>query len=495
MPTRRLLYLCAHRATAFCWRDGTLLEEAGFATTPAGQQQFAAYLEQHRESRFALLANVAEEGFQIERIPFLRGADRRAVIRRRIGQLFFNSKLSTSRSLGHEKARRRNERILLAALTDPSFIEPWVKRIGAAGIALSGIYSLPLLGAVLLEKIAWAQARCLLLTVQDQSIRQSYFEKGELHFSRLTPLQHSDHDAIARAFAAEAGKLQQYVAALHPDDTGQAISACILAHADTLPAIEATCIDSATLTFRIIEIEDCARRIGLKTPPPATHCESLFAHLLAAAPPRTQFADDGLRHDFHLQRIRSALHAFAATALVVSLLFAGKLAGDSHGIAQQAESLASKARHARLRYEAIAATFPSHPGGSAALLHAIDRYSELERKNRSPEGLLLAISRALPPTAALELESIAWQASAAPGDERELATVHGTLQPGANARLALAAFRQLNDALKANPQLQTKVLHHPFAGEAGQSLSGGSTRPEDEAPKTFSLQISRKAGS
>lgn len=47
--------------------------------------------------------------------------------------------------------------------------------------------------------------------MQDQSIRQSYFEKGELHFSRLTPLQNSSISGIAQTFSAEAVKLQQYL--------------------------------------------------------------------------------------------------------------------------------------------------------------------------------------------------------------------------------------------------------------------------------------------
>lgn len=174
MPTRHLLYLSALQATAFCWRNGELLEETHFATTAAGREQFAAYLEAHGKSRFAVLANVAEEGFQIESIPFLRGADRQAMIRRRLGQTFFNARLSAAHSLGHEKKRRKNERILLAALTDTSFFEPWLKCIASAGCVLSGIYSLPLLGAQLLKKAGLVQERCLLLTVQDQSIRQSY---------------------------------------------------------------------------------------------------------------------------------------------------------------------------------------------------------------------------------------------------------------------------------------------------------------------------------
>lgn len=153
MKTRRLLYLSAHQATALRWQAGVLVGEGLFEATEAGHQQFAAYLAKHSESLFALLVNVAEEGFQIETIPFLQGADRKAIIDRKFGQLFFNAKLTASLSLGREKSRRKDERIMLAALTNNDFFAPWLQAINEAGVALSGLYSLSLLGPALFRKL------------------------------------------------------------------------------------------------------------------------------------------------------------------------------------------------------------------------------------------------------------------------------------------------------------------------------------------------------
>ena len=97
MTARRLIYVCAHRVTAFHWRAGELIEEGSFDATAAGQLQFAGYLAENPKSIFLLLANVAEEGFQIETIPFLRGSDRHAIVARKLGQAFFNCLLYTSR--------------------------------------------------------------------------------------------------------------------------------------------------------------------------------------------------------------------------------------------------------------------------------------------------------------------------------------------------------------------------------------------------------------
>ena len=172
MPARRLIYLCAHRLTAFHWRAGVLINEGVFEATEAGRLQFTRYLAEHLKSIFTLLANVSEEGFHMETIPFLRGEDRRSIITRKLGQQFFNASLTTSISLGHEKSRRRDERIMLAALTNKEAFAPWLAALAGAEVALAGVYSLPLLGPLLLRKIGVLDERCLLLTIQDQSIRR-----------------------------------------------------------------------------------------------------------------------------------------------------------------------------------------------------------------------------------------------------------------------------------------------------------------------------------
>ena len=107
MKPDRLLYLSAHQMTAYRWHSGMLTNEGTFAATDTGYGDFAAYLDQHRKSIFSILVNVSEEGFQIETIPFLQGANRRAIISRKLGQLFFNATLTGIARLHQGAAQRR----------------------------------------------------------------------------------------------------------------------------------------------------------------------------------------------------------------------------------------------------------------------------------------------------------------------------------------------------------------------------------------------------
>lgn len=513
MKSTRLLYLSAHLMTAYRWQAGVLSSEGNFAATDVGYQEFSSYLTLNSKSNFALLANVSEEGFHIETIPFLRGADRKAIISRKLEQFFFNASLTASLSLGYQKTKRKDERIMLAALTNNDFFAPWLKVIGEAGVALSGIYSLALLAPALLRKLQLAEAQCLLLTIQDQSIRQSYFEKGELHFSRLAPLHNSSISGIAQAFSTEALKLQQYLASQRLIGRNQSITAHILGDAGALKAIHNSCVDTATIHYNILTIEDCAKKTGLRTPPPDTHCEQLFLNLLATSPPRIQFANGDQRHAYHLGKIRSALQGLGALALLGCLLFSSKLLFDTYTVSQEADSLKNESGQSRQRYAEIVKTFPPIPTDNETLRRVIDHYVDLEKNSATPDGLFHEISRALQTTPAAELDSIDWKiggAESTPGaaanqagggktvpKDSESAIVRGTLRLGSNAspRQMMSTFNYLVEALKANPKLQVDVLQRPFDIESAKSLKGGDTTLEDNKPRSFSLQIIRKFGS
>lgn len=506
MTSTRLLYLSSHQMTAYGGRPGKLTCEGSFATTESGHHEFSAYLAQHSTSVFTILANVSEEGFQVETIPFLKGADRQAIITRKLGQFFFTAALTASFSLGYQRTQRKDERVMLAALTSNDFFAPWLNAINYAGVALSGVYSLPLLAPALLKKLRIDDEQCLLLTVQDQSIRQSYFEKGELHFSRLTPLQNSSIGGIAQTFAAETLKLQQYLVSQRLIGRDQIIPAHILAHPGALKAIETSCVNTATVHFNILNIEDAAKRAGLKIRPPDTHCEQLFLSLLLASPPRVQFANDDLRHDFHLRQIRSGLYVLGGMALLGGLLFAGTSLLEDYRLARETETLKNESRLARLHYDDIVKTFPVIPTDNETLRRIIDRYAELEKDNASPTGLYQEISHALQAAPAVELDSIDWNVSgfqpatgqnangSAVAKSNETAILRGNLKlaTNTNARQMLAAFSLLVDALKANSRLQVEILQQPFDIEPGKPLKGGDTAPEDGKPRSFTVQVSRK---
>lgn len=511
MITRRLLYLDTHRLSAFLWQRGSLIAEGSFEANGEDLARFSEYLRRHGRSHFELLANVAEEGYQIEVIPYLQGADRRTLIERKIGQVFFGTSLATSVALGYEKGKRKNERILLTALTNPGHFEPWLAALRTAEAPLQGLYTIAQVGAALLRRLGPLPERCVLLTMQDHSIRESFVVNGIAQFSRMAPLYDSSGAGIAAAFAAEAPKLHQYLIGQRLIGRSEPLAVFVFAHPDTMAAIQGACIEAGGLSYKIVDLHDLSRRIGLRSLPADNRCDPLFLHQLAVATPRPQFADEEKRHDYRISQIKQALLAVGAVALFGGLLFSAKQFYNLSSMRQEVEQLNGQEADLKRRYDDITATFPQLGVGRESLRTLVSRYTALHALQREPGDLYRRISQALNQAPAVELQRIDWKlaaganATATPRSAAvpkaglltssdEVATIHGTVVLGQTAtpRQILTAFESLVRALGTAPGLKVTVLQQPFDIDSGRALKGGDQEHDSRQPRAFVVEIARK---
>jgi hypothetical protein len=494
----RLLYLNTHRLSAYAWQQGNLLPEGVFENDDEGLRLFAQYLDDHRDDSFALLANVAEEGHTHETIPFLRGQDRQTLIARKIGQHFQGTSLATAISLGYEKTQRKNEKLLLSALTNPSHFEPWLQRLGSAEVALSGIYSVAQLGGLLLKKLGLGGGRCLLLSMQDHSIRSSYLVDGQAHFSRMAPLTDSSIAGIASAFAAESGKLHQYLIGQRLIGRDEALPVFIVAHPLTLPAIEKACPDRGQLSFGIIDNHTAANKLSLHTFPEDNRSDLLFMHLLAIAAPGQQFGDETHRHHFHLSQLRNGLLAAGFVALLGSVLYSAKQSYDAHDLREEARILAASDTELNRRYRETASTLPQLEIDNDTLRQLTTQYAELSRQQRQPGPAFAMVSQALDRIPAITLEGIEWKNDsttdpAKKAESRETTVVRGSINlPQADPRKVLGVFDSFVQALRSQPDVSVNVQQRPFDIESGSSLRGGDGVEEAAKPRQFAVEIVRR---
>ncbi|MBK7136521.1 MAG: hypothetical protein IPH73_10025 [Rhodocyclales bacterium] len=517
MPQQRLLYLDANRLSASHWHNGTLREEGHFPHDEAGVAAFSEYLARHRGSIFQMLADIPDEGFQIEVLPYAQGADRRALLARKLGQFFYGSPLATALSYGREKSGRRDEKFLFTALTRPPLFEPWLAALQAAEAQLAGIWSLPLIGAQLLARLPPARERCLLMSVTHGGIRQSFFENGRLIFSRLSWLAASGSAEIAAGCAAEAAKIHQYLLGQRLIVRGTPLPVIILAHPAQSGSFLEQCRSTEDMQFILHDLHAACKAIGLKTLPQDSRSESLFLHLLVQKPPHEQFAQPQARHFHRLSQIRSWLYKGGAVALLGCLLFAGR---EMVGVLQSRSAtsdLLLQAESDLLKYQAIQKTYPPMPASTDSLRAVINRFESLEKRSAPVESLYLAVSRALDEAPRVDLERLQWQLSANPdegvkvvGDARkpagaavpagapnamyETAVVHGLLPASlaADQRSQLETVNAFADALRKNPGLQVNVVQMPFDIESGKSLKSSSEAEQSLAKLKFVIHLSRK---
>ncbi|MBI4986002.1 MAG: hypothetical protein HZC24_11870 [Rhodocyclales bacterium] len=463
-----VLFLDAFGLRAY--RDGAL--DAEFAADDDGHAAFAAYLAARRHRVFHLLANLAEEAFQAEEIPWLHGRDRRAVVGRKLGQAFYGTPYCTDLPQGRLPAGRRDERVLLMALTRPEAVAPWLARLDAAEAPLARLVSLP---QVLGEACQRAQGSRLLLTPTRGGLRQTFFADGRLCLSRLTPWE---ADVAAPTLCRrEAQTVRAYL-------VGQRLLA-----ADAPLPVQvlgpAPAPDGDGLRFESID-----RLGGLLLP--TTDADALFVGLLLRRPPRRQFAPPPARRWFRLRQIRRTLLGGGLAFCAGCLLLAALQLPVIQQLRDDAAQLQLRNVAAAQAYRAAQAALPPLALAPDRLRALVARRDELVRAAPGPAPLLQQLGAVLNDFPEIELERLQWRnvdrLDDAPAGRHALVAIDAVLPTGMAPREQLDLVERFAARLRAAPELQVRLLKPPFAAASDQTLRSSA----EVATPSFSLHLAQR---
>ncbi|HMX15211.1 MAG TPA: hypothetical protein PKD29_00070 [Rhodocyclaceae bacterium] len=513
MPARFVLFLDGSRLDAFRWHEGLLEPEGQFGTDGAGVERFAAYLHKRRNGLFHLLADVSEEGFQLEDIPYVRGADRTALLTRKLGQYFYGSQLSVAISQGRLPEGRRDERILLTALTRPQHFEPWLVALRAAECRVAGVFSVPLVAESLATALAGGRRQFLLISFTRGGLRQTFFENGRLRFSRLTVLAVDTVEEMANSAALESAKIHQYLVAQRLVVRGTRLPTIVLAHPGQAASLRNRCRDTEDLAYEVADLAHEARRWRLRSLPADSHAELLFMHLLMRQVPKAQFAHGDERRFFKLWRLRSAILATGTVLFAGALLYSGKVLVEQMNLQSRVDALKAQIATDQQRYAGILGGLPKVPLGNDDLRLLVRKFDEVTRRSPAPDGLLAAVGSALLKDPRIELDRLAWSVTDNPEGEKSSTASPRTEAPhpsgtaayaildlaaslpsamASDRRAQLTAVENLADLLRKDTALKVDVLSMPFEVESGKSLRSGSEgRAVAERPR-FTLRIAVK---
>lgn len=510
MTHRRVLFLDAEGLTALLCRGGAVAREGDFAADTAGLAAFADFVAARRNSRFHILAEVAEEGFQHEDIPWVTGRDRIAIVKRKLAQYYYGTPLAVGLSGGRRRTGRRDEAMLFAALTQPRHFEPWLEILRRCEAPLVGIYSLPQLAPLLLARSRPAAPRCLLVTLTRGGLRQTYIEHGQLRFSRLTVPAIGNTDDLAATCAAEAAKIHQYLAGRQLLGDEGALPVHILVHPAQAGAFRARCRDTGELRFATLDLLAEASRLGLRTPLADSSSEALFAHLLVRQPPANQFAPSRERCFHRLGQLRLAVLGAGLAICVGGLLFAALKFVGHDTLAEHSERLRQQTAADERRYRAVLQSLPPVPVDMENLHLLVSHYEDLQKRAVGPGSLYRRIGVALQDFPPVGLDRLDWtvvhriedafagsdRTTAVPGANGDgpyaVADIYGQLPPAmaADHRAQLEVIHGLADRLRATPDLQVRILRLPFDAEPDKALKSGG--PATAAAPRFALRVAQK---
>jgi hypothetical protein len=516
---KHLLYLTSDQLCAYLWQGGRLTGGTVFGIDRNGVDDFMDYVDSHGAIPVYILADLIEEDFQRVQVPHVGGRSGRKLMRRRLLQQYRETPFRHHEVQGRDAGGRRDDQVLLSALTNPSAVQPWVEALEQLKIPLAGLYSTTLMSEELVRKLALRDAHLLLVTQQSAGWRQSYFQHGMLKFSRLTPA--IDRDGKPVDVGAETAKTQQFLTSVRVLERGSVLQAVVVAPAASSAALDAQCEDGPETTFRFLPLESVAAKAGLATEEgklaalAERMAEPMLLALLARRAPDSHYSLGALQRYYKLWIARVNLYAISAALTASCMVWTGINLWHYQQTSADETRLKAEAGRYEQRYRAVMAAMPPRVTTTANMRAAVNVERMLATQAPSPLNMVAVVSAALEAVPQIHLLQLDWKVNLPGGqppaqgqDETKAAPISSLVAgiPGRapqallleaeimadqdDYRGAVDSMNKFAQALARNPNLTVEIDKPPLDTRSSVKLSG-KAGPQATTPTLakFSLNL------
>lgn len=515
---RRAVFITGDKIAVYHWRGGGLADGFLFEANDSGFAQFARYLEESPPHPVYLVVDVVEEEYRQDAIPHARGGDRRALIDRKLARLFRNTPYQYAKVQGREKEGRKDDRLLLTALTNPDQLDPIIRLFTDNKVPLAGIYSLPMLSERLLATIDAKASNALLVTLHGASgLRQTFLHDSELKVSRLAKMPRYGSVSYGPHIIGELDKFRRYLVSLRLASPELPIDVFIVTGGNLIGELRHQAKPQDLVRYHLVNVADLGQRLGISGALTTPYSDVVFAHLLLANQPRNQYAPRHQTRYYRMHRTRLGMLAAAALTLFGATVWSGVNFIQGLSMRQQSIEAGRKAEFYRARYDVAHKRLPPTAVGPRDIEAAVNAVDLLEKYKTSPLESMRLISHALDQFPALQLDKFDWHTGAdpdstvgpgapaapaeatpppvAPGEKSylfyQIADIEGHIAPfDGDYRAALALIDGFAEALrKSGRAYKVDVIRRPLNIDSSGSLQGAAEDRLDATNSGFAVRL------
>lgn len=500
MTVKTLLFLGGEGFHAYTWEGGKFLETQHFTDSTEGREKFSVFLRDNSYPAY-LLTDLVEEDFRHETVPHLYGRDRAELIQRKFEQYYRNTPFRQASLLQRQKEGRRDDEMLFSALTNPALISTWLNIMMAHHVSLAGIYSVPNISAPLI-KGNHSEHVLLLSWERHAGLRQTYFDAGQLRFSRLTPVVAGN--SFSEGVATEAVRTHQYLKSLSLIPAGKALAVHIVCHESDKRELEARLSDNPDIYYAYLDIQELGKHNKLSAPLNDSDATLLLLHLLAVKVPHGNYAAAGHTHFYKLQQLRHRLRWLNAALAAACLLWSATSIWEGMRLKDETNSLRELTDNLSRQTQKIVQEFPNTLVAPTDMKAAVLLARNLESYSPPPQKILYGLSKSMDAFSRIHLDKLSWEISAAaefmktnvePGSHpAQIILLNGELLDFANGnyRDALDYLGRFQQSL-ARQGYGVTALSMPLDVSPDGSIASSTGEP-DGKPAQFSLKLVWKSG-
>ena len=519
MREKLLICISSLQATAAHWRAGKIVQLEQFQHEERGLADFRQFLTPHSNVPVFVMVDAVEEDYRFETLPHSFGPDRTQMVTRKLRQHYRNTPFMGAWLQGRESDKRRDDRYLFAALTNPDIPGDWLKIIAGQELPVGAMYLLPMISATLLDKLQIKAPNILLAAQHTGGLRLTFFRDRQFRLSRLTRGDSSKSTDPVRLYTGEISNTRLYLHALRTATLDEHLTVLLLDRNDDLAAVAETIArDNPSLDSVRVGRAELASRLGMDASLLASSPDAIYLQLLGLQTPAGNIAPAAVTQGYKRFRARRAIFAASAAIAGIATVWGAVNGWRAYSVNDQAAEVEKQIAVQTVQYQQLTREFPPSPTSGENLKRAVDLAQALRESARDPVAMMAAISAALQASPDLYIRDFGWKhgtttadkgadntASAAPAARTasapagqqparyQSAFVSGEIRSfRGDYRTAIETINALVERLKLNPAVaEVRATKMPLNVSPTAPLSGNtlSSAKAEAAIAEFELVV------
>lgn len=509
------IVLCANHNSLLVsvWRFGKLKLFEVFQNDEQGHLAFTQFLQHTSNTNIYFLVDAPEEDYRLESLPHTRGGDRKALLERKLNQIYRGQAFRAARFLKREKNQAKTDHFLFMALNNADFLQSWLSIIEAEQAPLAGVYLLSMATQRLAKHLKLNAPHIILTEKLSSGLRQSYLQNGDLRVSRLVPFSNGDVKSSADFYIAETEKARLYLNSQRYLVQDTAVTVAITSIEQSQPMLDKLVGATQGLTYIHLDLILTIKSLGLAKETVAKTPEIVQMRLVAQSKLATSLAMPKLTKYYQRNFIRETLNIATLVTLVLGLLVSAFYFQQDLSQQFKKDDLFLQTKHQQALYQQVAKDFPATPLPSSDLQLAVELSQTIKAYQVLPDRMMQTISNAIAKAPDIQINRLFWAQSNDVNFKDSEATIgalyqeNKTLMPAMSAnalheiafvngeirrftgdyRAALNSVNQLAERLKADANIAyVEILQAPVNVSSYTNLEG-STTDEVEAKQSAAL--------
>lgn len=505
MADKLLICISAGQASAAHWTGSKIADCRVFTHDDSGLAAFKEFLAPFPTVPVYLMVDAVEEDYRFETLPHTYGSDRDSMVGRKLKQHYRNSPYTAAWLQGRESGKRRDDRYLFSALTNPELVADWLQAVTEKDLPVAGIYLLPMVSTALLDKLQIKAPNLLIVAQHSAGLRLTFFRNRQFRLSRLTRNDSTEDEGRTRFIAEEISNTRLYLHALRITTLDEPLTVLLLDRQDEFgDTAQIIAHDNPGLGCQRLGRAEIASQLGISDEQLDLSRDVIYLYLLGLKAPASNLASTAITSGFRRYRMRRGVYTATAAVAMAAVVWGGLNTYRLMDANAQSLEAARQTAQQQALYQEATRLFPDAPASAENLKKAVEVAQKLRESARTPEMMMGIISNALEASPAIALRELGWKyaldeiesggtavrsasESSAPAGvilpRKQSGLIEGEVRPfRGDYRAAIDTINEFADRLGRDPAVQqARVVKLPLNVNPTLALTGNTLDSREQA--------------